>query len=148
MNILEYAGVKFNEEARQQARAKVEQCFSVTWKRPNEEYETHEGSDAFIDYEFNVGHIQLVGNIIRNHSWLVLNIPNDYDDGTYDIITFEQKLAGDEGVVLGGALDQIMMVDWNGKVEFARKEKFTATFFASNERGYEIKHASMEFNSY
>lgn len=148
MNIFECAGLKFNEKARQQAGAKAEQWFTVIWKRPNEAYETHEGSDAFIDYEFHAGHIQLVGNIIRKHSWLVLNIPNDYDDGTYEIITIDEKLEGKEGVVLAGVLDQMIMDDWHGKVTFERKEKFMATFNAVSERGYEIQEASMVFNSY
>ncbi|MFJ4353460.1 hypothetical protein ACIPZ5_21525 [Pseudomonas sp. NPDC089428] len=148
MNIFECAGLKLNEEARQQAGAKEEQWFTVTWKRPNEAYETHEGADAFIDYEYNAGHIQLVGNIIRKHSWLVLNIPNNYDDGTHEIITFDEKLSGKEGVVLSGVLDQMIMNDWRGKLTFERKEKFTATFNAVSEGGYEIQEASMEFNSY
>lgn len=86
--------------------------------------------------------------MMPNDSRLVLNIPENYKDGTHDIITFWESWEGKEGVVLGATLDGGLLSDWRGQVKFERKEKFTATFSAVSDIGYEVKMASMEFNSY
>ncbi|PSS46190.1 hypothetical protein [Pseudomonas sp. BBP2017] len=143
MDKLEVYGLKPNR-----GNTQAEQIFQCKWRRPNEKFEEFTGHDTWIDYEFNEGHIQIVGQIIRGSNWVVVNIPETYADRTYDIITFDEGLAGKEGVVLATVLDSTMMSDYNGTVTFARDEKFTVKFSAKNLRGYEFENGYFQFNSY
>lgn len=125
---------------------KVENAIAkFDWNRPNKPYDFFTGNNVRIEHLEDV--IQVFATYVDKVHWAVVNIPNTYADGQYQIITSQESIDGLEGIVLGHImLPDFFTTDHSGSISFKRGEKFTITFSGLNVQGYNILNGFIEFD--
>lgn len=138
MSALEMFGLKSSFPHRKLQRS--EQRFTGQLTRPDGSVENIDTEDAYVSYD-REGYIQVVGVIgpKENFSWIVFNIPESFPDGEYS--------TGENGLVVAGPLDSLLL-RWEGKASFYRRDRLVLKFSGKAQGGYEMKDLSIVLRSY
>lgn len=126
--------------------AKVENAIAkFDWNHPNKPYNFFTGNNVRIKYQEDT--IQIIATYVENSFWVVVNIPNTYADGQYQIITSQEADDGLVGIVLGHVMGQeLFTTDHSGSMSLKRNgDKFTITFSALHLEGYNLLNGFIEF---
>lgn len=125
---------------------KVENAIArFDWNRPGKPYDFFTGKNVRIEYNGDL--IQVFATYVENKFWVVVNIPNTYPDGHYQIITIQESSNGVEGIVLGHVMtSEFFTSDHSGSISFNRNDKFTINFSGLNDQGYNLLNGFIEFD--
>ncbi|MFP3515222.1 hypothetical protein SB766_03335 [Pseudomonas sp. SIMBA_077] len=117
------------------------------WNRPNRPYEFFIGNNVRINYLEDT--TQIFATYIENIHWVVLNIPNTYTDGNYQIITSQESHDGKEGIVFAHVMGQeFFSGDHSSSMSIKRGEnlKHTFTFSGIHIQGFNTLNGLIEFD--